>query len=186
MYLCNDNKSLEDINNLDKELQISKVIFDNFYEGICITNEKGQTVYVNPAFEELSGIKSEEILGFTGYDMMERNLQTNSCSDIITKTGEHVCVIIKYYKGKRCLATGSPIFVNGKLSKSVITLRALSDLVSIGDELKYTNILKLRTPEKKLIRVAPIFKETNKRHVGAASSVMTNIFKKAEKISSSW
>jgi PAS domain S-box-containing protein len=182
MYLCNNKQSQGNIKNINDELQISKVIFDNLYEGICITNEKGQTVYVNQAFEELSGIKSEEIMGFTGYDMMERNLQTNSCSDIVTKTGEHICVIIKYYKGKRCLATGSPIFVDGKLSNAVITLRALSDITSMEGKLKYTNVLKLRTQENKLVRVTPISKEKKIRHVGAANSVMTNIFKKAEKI----
>jgi PAS domain S-box-containing protein len=182
MYLSNDNKLQGDISSNDHELQVSEAMFDNFYEGICITNDKGQTVYVNQAFEQLSGIKSEEILGCTGYDMMERNLQTNSCSDIVTKTGEHVCVIIKYYRGKRCLATGNPIYSNGILSKVIITLRDLSELISLEDKLKYTNVLKLRTEEKKPIRVAPISKEIKKSCMGTANSLMANIFKKAEKI----
>jgi PAS domain S-box-containing protein len=188
LFLCTDNtfynKLQEDINILKSELQTSEAIFDNFYEGICITDDKGRTVYVNQAFEELSGVKSEEILGLTGYDMMERNLQTNSCSDIIAKTGDQVCVIIKYYKGKRCLATGSPIYLNGILSKIVITLRDLSDLISLEDKLKYTNVLKLRNKENKLIHVAPLSEKIKKIPTFAANSVMTNIFSKAKKISS--
>ncbi len=113
LFLCADNtfcnKLHEDICNLKRELQISEAIYDNIYDGICITDEKGRTVYVNQAFEELSGVKREEIMGLSGYDMMERNFQTNSCAEIVLKTGEQICVIIKYYKGKRCLATGSPI-----------------------------------------------------------------------------
>lgn len=188
LFLCADNtfcnKIHEDICNLKRELQISETIYDNIYDGICITDGKGRTVYVNQAFEELSGIKREEIMGFSGHEMMERNFQTNSCAEIVLKTGEPICVIIKYFKGKRCLATGSPIYINGILIRVIITLRVLSDLISMEDRLKYTDVLKLRNKGKKLRLVAPISRKSTKTKMVVADSIMTNIFEKAKKIAS--
>lgn len=186
LFLCIDNmlfnKLHEDICDLKRELQISEAICDNLYDGICITDEKGRTIYVNQAFEKLSGIKREEILGLSGYEMMERNFQTSSCAEIVIKTREQICVIIKYYKGKRCLCTGSPIYLNGILNKVIITLRDLSDLISLEDGLKYTDVLKLKNRGKKIRQVASISKGSTKTQMSAANSVMTNIFEKAKKI----
>jgi len=128
---------------LQIEVILSEETFNALYDGICITDSYGRCLFVNDAFEQLSGIRRTDIIGKSGFDIMESNLQTNSCSEIVVQTGKPTCTIIKYYRGKRCLVTGNPVYLAGKLERVICTVRDLSELQSLEMQLRNTNVLSL-------------------------------------------
>lgn len=114
-------------------------ILNNLPDGVYIADEKGVTLYVNDSFVELSGLKREKIIGVTLLDLVnEGSIPTSNCLQVI-KSKKPVSTIIKYYSGKDCLVSGTPIFdEKGKLKRVVSIIRDVSELQKLRSELEKT------------------------------------------------
>ena len=114
-------------------------ILNNLPDGVYIADEKGVTLYVNDSFVELSGLKREKIIGETLLSLVnEGSIPTSNCLQVI-KSKKPVSTIIKYYSGKDCLVSGTPIFdEKGKLRRVVSIIRDVSELQKLRNELEKT------------------------------------------------
>jgi PAS domain S-box-containing protein len=109
-YLCN-----EMLNKLD--------------DGIYITDELGKTLYVNDAFENLSGLTRDDLIGRNVQDLKIENTLPNSCCERVIQTRRTVTTINNYYQGQKCLVTGSMISdEQGEFKRTIAVVRDVSEL----------------------------------------------------------
>lgn len=117
------------IERLNSQQYIYNEMLNKLQDGIYITDERGTTIYANDAFLNLSGLTREQIIGNTVYDLRKSDILPNSCCAKVIETLGPVSTINHYYKGQRCLVSGSPIFdENGNLSKTIAVIRDVTEL----------------------------------------------------------
>lgn len=123
-------KELEkQIKRLSSQQYLYNEMLNKLKDGIYITDEEGTTTYVNDAFLNLSGLSREQIIGKSVYELKKNNVLPNSCCAKVIETMGPVSTINNYYKGQRCLVSGSPIFdENGNLKKTIAVIRDVSEL----------------------------------------------------------
>lgn len=165
------------IARLNSQQYLHNEMLNKLKDGIYITDEVGTTTFVNDAFLNLSGLTREQIIGKTVYDLRKYNVLPNSCCAKVIETMGPVSTINHYYKGQRCLVSGSPIFdENGNLSKTIAVIRDVSEL---------DILMKTITKEKNLFIKSDYNLKNKADHdpVEIINNVrMKNIYKKAKKI----
>lgn len=123
------NEFEKQINRLSSQRYLYNEMLNKLKDGIYITDEEGITIYVNDAFLNLSGLTREQIIGKSVYDLRKYDVLPNSCCARVIETMGPVSTINNYYKGQRCLVSGSPIFdENGSLKKTIAVIRDVSEL----------------------------------------------------------
>lgn len=175
-----DSELEKQILRLNRQQYLYNEMFNKLDDGIYVTDEEGSTQYVNDAFINLSGLTREQIIGKTVYDLRNHNILPNSCCAKVIETRGPVSTINNYYKGQRCLVSGSPIFdEEGKLSKTIAVIRDVSEL-----DILMKNIAK---EENLFIKSKSDYNmETieSKREPVINNESMRNIYNKAQKIAS--
>ena len=165
------------IQRLNSQQYLYNEMLNKLKDGIYITDELGTTIFVNDAFLNLSGLTREQIIGKTVYDLRKYDVLPNSCCAKVIETMGNVSTINHYYKGQRCLVSGSPIFdENGNLAKTIAVIRDVSEL---------DVLMKTITKEKNYYVKNDYNSETKSCHdpIEIINNVrMKNIYKKAKKI----
>ena len=166
------------IERLNSQQYLHNEMLNKLKDGIYITDELGTTIFVNDAFLNLSGLTREQIIGKTVYDLRKFDILPNSCCARVIETMGPVSTINHYYKGQRCLVSGSPIFdENGKLSNTIAVIRDVSEL---------DVLMKTITKDKNLFIKSDYNLQTkgvNDDPVEIINNIrMKNIYKKAKKI----
>lgn len=166
------------IERLNSQQYLYNEMLNKLKDGIYITDELGTTIYVNDAFLNLSGLTREQIIGNTVYDLRKSDILPNSCCAKVIETKGPVSTINHYYKGQRCLVSGSPIFdEKGNLSKTIAVIRDVSEL---------DVLMKTITKEKNLFIQSDYNVKTEASHDPEEiinNIKMKNIYEKAKKIS---
>ncbi len=138
----NKKDTLEkEIEQLKEALEIYKTAFESSYDGIHIVDKDGYTIEVNKACERIEGFSKDEILGRSMEDLVEGGYFSESVVLKVFDKKEAVTIIQKVKNGKEVIATGTPIFKNGKIDKVVNNLRDISELNAIKKELIEKNKL---------------------------------------------
>lgn len=180
LIFCQDyTKYEEQYSHLNNQIQMYLQMFDKFYDGIFIADANGITLYVNDSFLHLSGAERENIIGKSIYELMEEGLVPNSCLAVVIRTKEPASTINIYPKGKNCLVSGSPIFVDGKLTKAIGVVRDLTELQSLKTQLEQVTSMNL-SYKYKLKEIETKNKNTNL--VETRSKSMQTIYDKAIKL----
>lgn len=123
-------------------------------DGIYICDHEGMTIYVNPAYENISGLKRSEIVGKKLSQLLEENAFNISASLKSLETKKPVSLIHRYISGRTALTTASPIYSEElEIIGVVCNTRNIEDLVDLRKELENINIIKQRySDELKLLR----------------------------------
>ncbi len=122
----------QQIEYLKNQQYIYNEMLSKLEDGIYITDNLGETLYVNDAFLELSGLAREKIIGKTVYELRDSRVLPNSCCAKVIETKKTVFTINNYTEGQRCLVSGSPIFdENGNFIRVIAVIRDVSQLDKI-------------------------------------------------------
>ena len=183
------NELEKQISRLNSQQYLYNEMLNKLKDGIYITDELGTTIYVNDAFLNLSGLSREQIIGKTVYELRKYKILPNSCCAKVIETMGPVSTINNYYKGQRCLVSGSPIFdENGELSKTIAVIRDVSELdVLMKSITQEKNLYKNDYNKKDPVKDSSI-EVINKEQVNDSSIEVINnermkkIYKKAKKI----
>lgn len=170
------NELEKQILRLSSQQYLYNEMLNKLKDGIYITDEEGTTTYVNDAFLNLSGLTRDQIIGKTVYDLRRFNILPNSCCAKVIETMAPVSTINNYYKGQRCLVSGSPIFdEKGNLAKTIAVIRDVSEL-----DVLMKNITK---EKNQFIKNSEIKNISNKEpFVVINNEKMKKIYTKAKKI----
>lgn len=117
-------------------------ILESSYDGIYITDGGANTLYVNEAYENMTGIKREELIGYNMKDLIKNKLYDSSGSLLVLQTKDKVSLRQKVVKSnKEILITSTPVFHEEEIIYIVTNVRDISDLSSLQKRLKKFEIL---------------------------------------------
>jgi PAS domain S-box-containing protein len=172
----------KDIRYLTRENYILRKIIDSSYDGIYITDHTGKTLYFNDAFMRISGFKREETIGKRVQDLVASNYLPKSCAAEVIKQRKTVSMTIDYYSGVEGMLSGSPVFdEDGKLIRTILNVRDMTDLNRLNKELK--NATALTASYRQQLREVQLEYQRN-CNVVSRSKTMRNIIDLAIKTSS--
>lgn len=167
------------IERLNSQQYLYNEMLNKLQDGIYITDEKGTTIYANDAFLNLSGLTRDQIIGNTVYDLRKNNILPNSCCARVIETLAPVSTINHYYKGQRCLVSGSPIFdEKGNLARTIAVIRDVTELDMLMKTIAKEQNLFIQSDYKVDTEVMEDDPEDILNNIK-----MKNIYEKAKKIS---
>lgn len=109
-------------------------IIEHSFDGIFITDKNAKVLRINHAYEDITGLKSEEVLGKNMADLVKGKLISQSGSLIVARTKKPVTLQQRFKSGKEALVTSSPIFdKNGTLIMIVTNVRDLTEIYNLKE-----------------------------------------------------
>ena len=107
-------------------------ILENSYDGIYITNKDSITVYVNKAYENLTGHKRSEYIGKHMDDLIKSGIMKVHITGDVISSKKSITVTEELVSGKNVLITGNPIFNDQNEIIAVVTnVRDISEIISL-------------------------------------------------------
>lgn len=107
-------------------------IIEHSFDGIFITDAKANVIRINHAYEVITGLKKEEVLGKNMADLVRNKLISESGSLQVIKTKQPVTLQQCFRSGKEALVTSSPIFdADGKFIMIVTNVRDLTEIYNL-------------------------------------------------------
>lgn len=141
-----DISELESISNelkcfkeLSNELN---AIIESSYDGIYVTNGSGITLRVNSAYERISGIKREEVIGRHMKDLEDKGFYSQSVTLLVLDKKRPITIMQRIKGKKDVIVTGNPIFdEKGNIFRVVTNVRDITELNYLKNELEKTKRL---------------------------------------------
>ena len=116
---------LTQLKDLERELN---EIIEFSADSIYVTDGKGNALRVNEAFEKITGIKKEQVLGKNGMDLEKEKIFEPSVTPIVLKEKREVTIIQKINNSRQAIVTGVPIFhENGEIFRIVLNAKSIGD-----------------------------------------------------------
>lgn len=107
-------------------------IIEHSFDGIFITDAKANVIRINHAYEVITGLKKEEVLGKNMADLVRNKLISESGSLQVIKTKQPVTLQQCFRSGKEALVTSSPIFdADGNFIMIVTNVRDLTEIYNL-------------------------------------------------------
>ncbi len=157
------SQDISEIENMTKEFKdemnaVIEASFDSFF----VTDAEARVLSVNEAYTRITGIKAEEVLGKTMYELIERGYYDKSATIEVIKTKKTVTFTQTIKNGRTMLVTGNPIFnKKGELVRVLTNGRDITELNSLKQEVEQANELNLhyqrelqkyRSPEQYVVK----------------------------------
>ncbi|OPL12627.1 MAG: hypothetical protein AVO39_11420 [delta proteobacterium MLS_D] len=141
MSVFHDREEYEKISqHLSKYQEIVhevEAIISSSYDGIYVTDGEANTIRVNTAYEEITGIKAPEVLGRNMRDLVAGGFFSESVTLKVLEENKTVTLSQKLKTGKHVLVTGNPFFDDeGRIKMVVTNVRDMSDLDNLNQQLK--------------------------------------------------
>ena len=106
-------------------------------DGIYITDGDANAIRINPAFERISGLKREDLLGRNHRDLERDGIISRSCALLAIQRRSTVTIIHEYLPTNRtALDTCTPVFdEHGNITMTVSSIRDLTELNNLRTSL---------------------------------------------------
>ncbi|MDW7674994.1 MAG: sigma 54-interacting transcriptional regulator, partial [Bacillota bacterium] len=132
--LARVSQQLELVKELNEELD---AIIQYSHDGICITDQRGVILRLNPAFERVTGLKNSKYLGEGLEAMLAEKVMDNSATLKVLQNGEPATVMQRFNTGKQTISTAYPILDdNGAITRVVTNLRDVTELNLLRQQLE--------------------------------------------------
>ncbi|WP_232423562.1 MULTISPECIES: sigma-54 interaction domain-containing protein [Bacillus] len=185
-HLVTINASLKDIkhHSIDYEefksffeSELCRSVFDSLYDGVYITDGAAQTLFINKAYQRITGIKKEEVIGKNMNDLVNQGIISSSASLDAIRTKRQVTLIQTIRGERKILVSATPVFSSSNDVMFVInSVRDITELITMKHALdkqnfSYQNLLGT-SPSTKLVEV----------HDLVIGSSISPLFKLADKV----
>lgn len=140
---CNINKIqggvvvfLEDIYKSTYAKENIQEIISKSYDGILVTDAETNILFVNDAYERITGIKVRDMLGKSMRDLYNPVWLKKSVAETVAQLGKSATSKQITQLGTEILVTGTPIFFeNGTIKMIVINVRNIDEIHRMQEEL---------------------------------------------------
>ena len=130
-------------------------ILEHFHDGIYITDNEANTVYLNHSYERISGLNVADMLGKNMKELVENGVISMSGTLKVLASGDEVTMEQSFSTGRRAIITSTPIFRAGSgisegagtaedMIMVVTIVREITELYSAMKELRIQEQLKLK------------------------------------------
>jgi len=111
-------------------------ILDVLSDGIYITDAKGKTLAVNRMYEQLTGLKKDELVGKLVTDLRNQGIFDVVLNPEIVSTGHKKSLVQVTKEGRRVILNGCPVFdESGKVAIVVTFVRDITLLSQLQDQI---------------------------------------------------
>lgn len=133
----------EDNINLREQLKLAQARIEELYtalnyayDGFCICDGQGVMLETNAAFNRITGLSNEEIIGRDG-DYFEKNkIVLPSIVLQVIREKKPVTTFQNYHTGKVCLNSANPIFnQEGEIVRVITNVRDMTELNRLKEQL---------------------------------------------------
>lgn len=125
--------------NLDSQKLLTEhleEVIESSYDGIFITDGKANVIYLNSAYERITGVKRNELLGKNMDNLVKDNIISRSATLIVLKEKKVTTISQAFKTGHRALVTSTPIFnENNEIILVVTNVRDISELENLKSEM---------------------------------------------------
>lgn len=116
-------------------------VFDTFTDGIYITNADGLTLQVNRAYEEITGLNAENLIGKYMTQIVQEGYLSTSITQKVIETKKPISIEQEIKNGKKVALNGFPIFDQDEILMVVSFVRDVTVLNKIEEDLKHSRFL---------------------------------------------
>lgn len=115
-------------------------IGDHLYDGVYIADKDGKTLYVNKAYQRITGLTKEELIGRYVQDLVAKGVYRNAVTPEVIRQKKQVNAVGESRRNNaKMLITGNPIFdEQGDLKLVAVIQREMTDLLQMHLELEKT------------------------------------------------
>lgn len=133
--------------DVNKQLKMLKMIFDNIYNGVVVTDTNGYIVYFNKPYGQFLGVDHEAQIGKHVTEVIE-----NTRMHIVAKTGKPEINVAQRIQGQDMVVQRIPIKKNGKVIAvyGQVMFKKVSDVSKLAKELSFLES-KVKLYEEELI-----------------------------------
>lgn len=122
--------------NMDSCCKYFGSILDALPDGIFITDIAGTTLRVNKMYEQITGLKQEDIQGENIRTLVDRGIFDRVLNPEIVKTGRPVTHVQQLGNGKRLVLSGMPVFdADGALCLVVTFVRDITMITQLNSQM---------------------------------------------------
>lgn len=112
-------------------------IINSSYDGIYITDGTGITIKVNKAYERITGIQQQELVGFHMDHLVKAGYFSKSVSTQVIKEKRPITMMQTLYNKRKVIVSGTPIFNQDKQVLYVINnVRDITELIHLKHEIE--------------------------------------------------
>ncbi|RJQ66009.1 MAG: PAS domain S-box protein [Desulfobacteraceae bacterium] len=125
---------LQSFRRLTRELE---AIIESSYDGLYITDGKANTIRVNRAYERITGLCREDLIGRNMNELVQKNVFDHSVTLEVLKKREPVTIMQVVTGDKQVIVTGTPIIdEDGEIVLVVTNVRNITELNRLKMELE--------------------------------------------------
>jgi len=125
-----------------KTLSIARALIESVHDGMFIADHEGYFIMANEAFERITGINRQEMLDRHTQHMIDNNWVPVAVNLEVLKDCQTRSRIVRYPSGRQLLVTAAMLWRdNGNPAAVVSTLRDLTELNRINEELKNSQVM---------------------------------------------
>ncbi|KGP74573.1 sigma-54 interaction domain-containing protein [Pontibacillus yanchengensis] len=118
-------------------------IVNSLHDGVFITNGDGVTVKVNQAYERITDLKAEQLVGSHMEDVIKAGYISKSASLHVLKEERPVTLMQKIANGRNIIVSGTPIFSNnGDILYVINSVRDITELLELKHQVEDLQELK--------------------------------------------
>ncbi len=151
-------------------------VFDSLNDGLYITDKHGITIAVNSMYENLTGLKSADLLGKNVSELVEKGIFSVALNGEVVQTKKTVTAVQVVHKGRKVLLVANPIFDYDNDVEMVVTYVRDIDLMS---NLKNQVSTQLQLIESFRQGVTP---DSSSLYLSPKSKIMTDLFQQVQRI----
>lgn len=124
---------LEQTKRLTVELD---AIIESSFDGIYVTDGRGRTIRVNKAYERITGIRRQDVLGRKMDDLVAEGFFSESATLRVLESKHPESLMQTVKTGKRVMVTGTPIVGDdGEVTLVVTSVRDVTELYNLQNQL---------------------------------------------------
>lgn len=133
---------LQGYRELHRELA---AIIESSYDGLYIADGQAVTMRVNRAYERITGLRREDLVGRTMQQLVKEHVFDHSVTLDVLRKGVGATIMQNIKGGKQVMVTGTPIFdEQGAIARVVTNVRDITELNRLRAELAQSRQLSTR------------------------------------------
>lgn len=114
-------------------------IVDSSHDGIYITDGQAKTLWVNPAYLAISGLREEDVVGKNMWDLEQSGIISRSGTILAIAQRKAVTLEQTFRTGKRALITSTPsIGSHGEIKMVVTNVRDMTEFYDLQEKYQET------------------------------------------------
>jgi len=152
LYLFEDITMLEKVSRKMRSYQEMSIeldtIINSSHDGFWICDGQGKVIKINPASEQLTGIRAEKFIGKFMQELVDKGFIDRSVTLKVLKSKKKETIIQHTKYGKNLLLTATPVFdKEGQLFRVVVNERDITQIEALKKEIDEKQALKTKLEE---------------------------------------